>query len=392
MNKNIVRKGLVVGIILLFIGISAISSTANFLSVNISKDDKISSIPIDSMGIIYVDDDNTEGPWDGTLDYPYQFIQDGIDNAIEGDTVYVFNGIYDENVRINKTINLIGENKNTTVIDGNNIGDVINIRADLVNISRFTLRKSGEYDSGIDIVASKQCVVSNNIFLNNHLGVSIRTTKGNRNYITKNIIKNNCHGIELEKCSSNVISYNNISDNDNIGIYFFDAANNNDIICNNIIGNRIGIYLGVYSHETYVDENNIMNNGDIGITVYSSINVFSGNNIENNKNYGIRMSSSQNDIFSNNTFKNSKTAVYSSFDDSNHKFYYNNFIENSHMIRCGSCGHIFDYNYWDRPRVFPKMILGWKEKEIWRKGNIVFYINIPVFMFDMHPARVPNDI
>jgi len=45
-------------------------------------------------GTIYVDDDNTGGPWDGSQANPYQYIQDGITNADPGDTVQVADGIY----------------------------------------------------------------------------------------------------------------------------------------------------------------------------------------------------------------------------------------------------------------------------------------------------------
>ena len=48
----------------------------------------------------------------------YTKIQDAVDNASDGDTVYVFNGTYYENVFIGRSINLIGENKDTTIIDG----------------------------------------------------------------------------------------------------------------------------------------------------------------------------------------------------------------------------------------------------------------------------------
>jgi pectin methylesterase-like acyl-CoA thioesterase len=48
----------------------------------------------------------------------YTKIQDAIDNASEGDTIFVHNGIYNENITIIKTINLIGEDKNTTIING----------------------------------------------------------------------------------------------------------------------------------------------------------------------------------------------------------------------------------------------------------------------------------
>ncbi len=58
------------------------------------------------FSILYVDDDNTIGPWDGSEEHPYQTISEAINNAYEGWTIYVKNGIYHENLVINKTINL----------------------------------------------------------------------------------------------------------------------------------------------------------------------------------------------------------------------------------------------------------------------------------------------
>ena len=79
--------------------------------------------------IIYVNDDGTE---------KYTSIQKALDDAQNDDTVFVYNGNYYENLVINKRVILIGEHKNTTIINGNNNGDVINITSDFVIISNFS--------------------------------------------------------------------------------------------------------------------------------------------------------------------------------------------------------------------------------------------------------------
>ena len=48
---------------------------------------------------IYVNDNNTAGPWDGSYKYPFQHIQCGINKAENGDIIYVFSGTYVENVK-----------------------------------------------------------------------------------------------------------------------------------------------------------------------------------------------------------------------------------------------------------------------------------------------------
>ncbi|GAH88219.1 unnamed protein product, partial [marine sediment metagenome] len=85
----------------------------------------------------------------------YSKIQDAIDNASDEDIVFVYDDSspYIENVVIDKPIKLIGENKNTTVIDGGGWGHVVSISADFVNINGFTIQNSGYngHDSGVKI-------------------------------------------------------------------------------------------------------------------------------------------------------------------------------------------------------------------------------------------------
>ena len=97
-------------IIILLLTVSTISVNAGVI--------KLKTVgTLNEGSIIYVDDDNTEGPWDGTQEHPYQYIQDGVNATDNGDTVFVYNGLYMEWIRINKEIELNGEDKTNTIID-----------------------------------------------------------------------------------------------------------------------------------------------------------------------------------------------------------------------------------------------------------------------------------
>lgn len=76
---------------------------------------------------IHVDDDNTAGPWDGSEDFPYQYIQDGIDNAVNGQTVRVMPGTYVETIDFLGKAILVhsAEGYQNTIIDGDEAGSVV---------------------------------------------------------------------------------------------------------------------------------------------------------------------------------------------------------------------------------------------------------------------------
>ena len=66
-------------------------------------------------------------------------IQDAIDDAEAGDTIYVHAGTYVENLVVRKSLTLIGENRSTTVIDGDGSVDIIRVCADGCTIRGFTI-------------------------------------------------------------------------------------------------------------------------------------------------------------------------------------------------------------------------------------------------------------
>ena len=151
--------------ILLIIGLFLLSSL--FMSA--------SSDELDTKGMIFVDDNADPSWYDATH---VKTIQEGINNASSGDTVYVYNGTYYENIIVNKTIELIGENRDNTIIDGGGSDDVIYISSNNVLIRNFTIQGHNIYksnkdidcDAGID-VRSDYNTIENNCILDNYCGI-----------------------------------------------------------------------------------------------------------------------------------------------------------------------------------------------------------------------------
>ena len=106
---------------------------------------------------------------DGSADYTS--IQDAVNAASGRDIIFVYSGTYFENVIVNKSIDLIGEDINTTIIDGGNNGVVINISAQKVNISGFSIMHdstggSSAYPAGVYISRNSDwSIISGNMIL-----------------------------------------------------------------------------------------------------------------------------------------------------------------------------------------------------------------------------------
>lgn len=196
----------------------------------------------------------------------YSRIQDAVDNASAGDIIFVYNksSPYYENIIIKKNdLQLIGKNKYSTIIDGNNISSVIEIIGDRVTIRGFTIQHSGsieypEYNAGLHLLyPSSHNNITDNIVIDNFNGICLQASKNNT--ISKNIVSNNVKGFHIfADAVFNIISKNNAEDN-NFG-FFFGFTVYNDIMENNIANNtEYGMYF-YFACVNKIQKNNFVNN------------------------------------------------------------------------------------------------------------------------------------
>jgi parallel beta-helix repeat protein len=206
-----------------------------------------------------VDYENTVGPWNGTQNFPYKNITSALRSASDGDTIFVHKGVYSENVVVNKSVALIGEDVENTVINGSYAGNVIYISANNVTLEGFTISNSGvnPLDSGVRIESSKNNVIRGNKITNDYDGVGIYYSSGN--VVSANTISDNYdYGVSLYYSSSdNVISANTISDN-SYGITFFYSIGN-VVSANTISDNYYGIALLFHCSNNTIFHNNFNN-------------------------------------------------------------------------------------------------------------------------------------
>jgi parallel beta-helix repeat protein len=280
--------------------------------------------------ILWVDDDWASLP-PGTEVEPGKFIgynafakiQDAINVANPSNTIYVHDGVYYENLVVNKALTI--QAASYPIIDGDAIGDCISISANNVVISGFEIRNGYNGISG----ETSGSTFSNNIIHDNlnilgYAGVGILLWGDNdNNIITTNTIYNNDRqGIfigysDTTKLSTgNIISHNTVYNN---GLYRYangpDAsaygiqiwcADNNIIEYNEIYGHddwfpypdypTFDFAQGIYLCASFnnIVKGNSLHDNNYGVGVWAagrtpvSSNQINYNNIAGNTGFGVR--------------------------------------------------------------------------------------------------------
>ena len=426
-------KKLFMSIILMgFLFTASVTGTPSFGTNELLKDEELSA-PSIPYANIYVDGKNTQGPWDGTYCHPYRYIQDGINHASDNDIVFVYSGIYNGNIFINKPLKLFGENQTNTIIDGEHHGDTIRIKSSFVNIKGINIINSSRdgFSGGIKVrdhpnrledITISNCII-NNGGCGLHLGYIDKTSVSNciiHGNICESIYIQCLDDVTIDNCDiyENGEYFDDImwknggitADGKNINIFDCKIHNNagqgifisgsyNGKICQNTISeNMEGIALSGASNFEIIN-NNVTKNSHTeyysgnGVHILFSDNVLISNNFISENCFpdqyegGINIDYSYNITVKSNIFSFGKSFWVIALYCKDNKIIKNNFIDNYkhaffHYDELDQSNN-WDGNYWSGSIIVPKIILGFMSIEL---GKHLW------FEFDWHPAKQPYDI
>lgn len=350
---------------------------------------------------------------DGGVDFTY--IQDAINASSDGDTIFVYGGVYTELINVDKSLVLVGEDKSTTIINGAWQGTPVRIWSSNVSFSGFDVLNSIEdgYSAGINIygehVHVSDCIVQANdcgfrltytddVLVDN---CTIRTNSGPSLYVivSSNVTIRDCDmyrngdkegsipgGILISTDSEYVTQSN---------IYIHNCKIHDNVLCGIAIGSA---WSELGYEDVYIENNYIYNNTHTGIVIWDSevtirYNFIHDNTYDFSTSSGIYLQDCNKGLVLiewNRIVSNNKFGVYL-MRSCNNTIRYNNFIDNErHIGFCyngfnSDCGfsNDWDENYWDNQiNPWVKILFGaFDDKSL-----------IPFVNFDWHPASEPYDI
>jgi nitrous oxidase accessory protein len=354
----------------------------------------------------------------------YATISLAIENALDGDTVFVKKGTYQEStLAINKSLLLIGEDVDGTILNLDPplveamilynrlmiLSTAITINANNVKLQGFTVNiPQGGYGYGGGVHANGDGIeVINNKIANNSVYLSGSSLNVSDNSIASalevvgsyQIISNNTIGDNLKiQGSFNQIFANNInsryyfsgirlngSNNLIIKNSFSEMAmenSNSNIIGDNVFARLVFEHFGIGCLDNTVIKNRVTGNGGIndGILVMSgSNNTISANNIRNCE-YGLSIGSEdkQTSVYLNNFFNNSEQHITCSnltenrFDNGIKGNYYDNYNGNDgNRDGVGDSPYTIQEIHWD--------------EDLQRDVTVVYFQ-------DRYPLMTPFDI
>lgn len=344
-----------------------------------------SSVPHCTRTVLYVGGDGPDN---------YTRIQDAVDHALDGDTVYVYSNSspYAEHVVVNRSILLVGENRTTTVIDGGGFGDVVLLRADEVTISGFTVQHGGDLpkvNAGIESRANRSAIHGNIVFQNGKYGVGILLNHSSDAHVYDNIIaENGNEGVFIGSSTNATVEYNVLTRNGHCGVVISNSRKNT-VIENTMTDNYAGVSLWPGATDNEIARNTIHDQDYSGVGIWPGAdqNFLHDNILSNNSLYGVLITKADGTIITFNTIQGSNEGLRLSMAN-NSLVQCNNFIANNcSAFFENSSSNRWKQNYWDEHASrWPKCIHGLMRIP-WNKILVIRWLNL-----DWRPAQQPYDI
>jgi parallel beta-helix repeat protein len=282
----------------------------------------------------------------------YTTIQSAINAANTGDTVFVYSGTYYGHVNINKTINLIGEEKNSTVIIGY-VAYTLSFNSDWVNMNGFTIQNGARSGEGVRIDSNNNTFFDNivrlpndefrifgdnNTIARNTISGDSIFLSGECNTITGNTLTNTDYGIYVVESWDNVISNNSFFYS---GLFFSDPESAwSNIVLDNTVNSKPLLYR--YNESDYVIDSDAgqiilinctnitiqhqeINNTTVGLQIFRSDACTISENTISGNDYGIWLSG-WNNTLRDNTISENNFALHLSGD---HNTIFHNMISDN---------------------------------------------------------------
>jgi len=344
-----IRKLVAVGIILLFAGSLLIPSTA------LEKEKSFSP--------------SSRGEWlhvGGSGPGNYSTIQAAVNEAQSNDTVYVYDNSspYIENVDIDKSIRLIGENKSSTIIIGSGKSTaIVTVSAKNVHITGFTIENSGWDNYGILFNHAQECEVQGNIFNTDFYGVRIpkdseqvtvidnqflncenmaiwvgtfwEYSEG-KNTIENNSITNSFTAIDLDYSANNSVFFNDIK-TINEAIVF--TCSPQTTVIGNTIDHSLNFGVRVYlSDQTLVSNNKVTNSTTWthefpAIMLLNSGSCLVTDNVLYNNDCGVLLDASSSNTIVHNNVTSNYYGILAAYDSNANLIYHNNLVNNTYSAQ-----------------------------------------------------------
>lgn len=328
---------------------------------------------------IYVDDDATLDWYDSTHVHT---IQEGIDVASDGDTIYIYDGLYNpsENIHVYKELLVIGETRDGVIVEHEHGSEELSIRAKNVEISTITFRNFRITNQGI----YDNSIITNNVFIidneEKHWNPEVIYIAGSNNEISNNIM-------------TFTGTYDG-SKNPKTGIFFqcYESKVTNNVITG--VGSSTTA-LHILDRSYWVDnlvkgknliEGNTFTLNGCGISLTPTLRpgynsrIVHNNFIDNNENANfVIVLPSIVDIIKNNAKRLIYLAESIITDDS--------FSLLLISFGFGLSLNYWDENYWDDPDAGLKIIPGTLQSA--GLINQLFHYVFPWLDFDMHPVKNP---